>query len=114
MSCAFVGRFPKNIQAYSEAKDPLIEIVLETARAITPRNILIRRNATDDMTTGSVVITVSGTLAKTSDDGRTGCGNRANGLVKPRPLPLEASAGKSPVSTLANSVMPQLLVFRLR
>ena len=99
VSCAFVGRFLKNIQAYGEAKDRLREIVLETAGAIIPRNISIRVNAADDMTTGSVFLTVNGTSAEAGDDGQTGRGNRANGLITPcRPMTLEASAGKNPVT----------------
>ena len=99
VSCAFVARFLKNIQAYSEAKDRLREIVLKTAGAITRRNIAIRVNAADDMTTGSVFLTVSGTSAEAGDDGQTGRGNRANGLITPcRPMTLEALAGKNPVT----------------
>ena len=99
VSCAFVGRFLKNIQANSEAKDRLSEFVLETAKVNTRRNIAVRINAADDMTTGSVFLTVSGTSAEAGDDGQTGRGNRANGLITPcRPMTLEASAGKNPVT----------------
>ena len=99
VSCAYVGRFLRNIQAYSEAKAQLREIVLETARVITRRSIAVRINAADDMTTGSVFLTVSGTSAEAGDDGQTGRGNRANGLITPcRPMTLEASAGKNPVT----------------
>ncbi|MEM4586787.1 MAG: methionine adenosyltransferase, partial [Desulfurococcaceae archaeon] len=47
----------------------------------------------------SVYLTVTGTSAEHGDDGATGRGNRANGLIAPmRPLSMEAVAGKNPVN----------------
>ncbi|MEM1713959.1 MAG: methionine adenosyltransferase, partial [Desulfurococcaceae archaeon] len=44
-------------------------------------------------------ITVTGTSAEHGDDGETGRGNRANGLITPmRPVSMEATAGKNPVN----------------
>lgn len=46
-----------------------------------------------------VYLTVTGTSAEHGDDGMTGRGNRANGLITPlRQMSLEATAGKNPVS----------------
>jgi len=56
-------------------------------------------NAADDLATGSIYLTVTGTSAEAGDDGQVGRGNRVNGLITPlRPMSLEAAAGKNPVS----------------
>ena len=99
VSCAFVGRFLENIRAYSDAKDRLRGTVLETAKRITGRDVAARVNTTDAIAIGSVFLTVNGTSAEAGDDGQTGRGNRANGLITPyRPMTLEAMAGKNPVT----------------
>ena len=99
VSCAFVGRFLENILAYSDAKDRLRGIVLETAKSITGRDVAARVNTADAIAIGSVFLTVNGTSAEAGDDGQTGRGNRANGLITPyRPMTLEAMAGKNPVT----------------
>jgi S-adenosylmethionine synthetase len=55
-------------------------------------------NAGDDLARGQVYLTVTGTSAEAGDDGQTGRGNRANGLITPfRPMTLEAAAGKNPI-----------------
>ncbi|MCS7146462.1 MAG: methionine adenosyltransferase [Nitrososphaerota archaeon] len=47
----------------------------------------------------SVYLTVTGTSAEHGDDGNTGRGNRASGLITPcRQMSLEATAGKNPIS----------------
>ncbi len=47
----------------------------------------------------SVYLTVTGTSAEHGDDGNTGRGNRASGLITPcRQMSLEATAGKNPKS----------------
>jgi hypothetical protein len=52
-------------------------------------------NAADDLTTGNIYLTVTGTSAEAGDDGQVGRGNRVNGLITPcRPMSLEAAAGK--------------------
>jgi S-adenosylmethionine synthetase len=56
-------------------------------------------NVADDLARGDLFLTVSGTSAEAGDDGEVGRGNRANGLITPyRPMTLEASAGKNPVT----------------
>jgi S-adenosylmethionine synthetase len=60
---------------------------------------------------------VTGTSAEHGDDGMTGRGNRANGLITPlRPMSLEATAGKNPVShvgklynALANKIAERII-----
>ena len=56
-------------------------------------------NTADRPEKGLVYLTVTGTSAEHGDDGMTGRGNRVNGLITPmRPMSLEATAGKNPVS----------------
>ena len=99
VSCAFIGQFLKDISAYIEAKDRLLATALGTASSATPHDVAVRVNAADDIANGSVYLTVTGTSAEAGDDGQTGRGNRANGLITPcRPMTLEALAGKNPVT----------------
>lgn len=54
-------------------------------------------NAAD--TDNNIYLTITGTSAEMGDDGETGRGNRANGLITPgRPMTLEAQCGKNPVN----------------
>lgn len=56
-------------------------------------------NAADDVHTGSVFLTVTGTSAEAGDDGEAGRGNRVCGLITPyRPMTMESAAGKNPVT----------------
>jgi len=56
-------------------------------------------NAADDIDTGSVFLTVTGTSAEMGDDGSVGRGNRCNGLITPnRPMSMEATSGKNPIN----------------
>jgi len=58
-----------------------------------------RLNAADDLKRGNYYLTVTGTSAEQGDDGNTGRGNRANGLISPmRQYSMEATAGKNPVN----------------
>lgn len=48
---------------------------------------------------GKVYLTVTGSSIEAGDDGQVGRGNRVGGLITPmRPMTLEATAGKNPVS----------------
>ena len=99
VSCAFIGRFLRDITAYNHAKDRLLATALETASTVTRYEVAVRVNAADDIANGSVYLTVTGTSAEAGDDGQTGRGNRANGLITPcRPMTLEALAGKNPIT----------------
>lgn len=99
VSCAFIGRFLGDISSYDDAKDRLQAAALKSARSATAFEVSVRINAADDIANGSVYLTVTGTSAEGGDDGQTGRGNRANGLITPcRPMTLEALAGKNPVT----------------
>jgi S-adenosylmethionine synthetase len=59
----------------------------------------VRVNTADDLPRESIYLTVTGTSAEAGDDGQTGRGNRANGLITPfRPMTLEAVRGKNPIT----------------
>jgi methionine adenosyltransferase (EC 2.5.1.6) len=66
---------------------------------------------------GILYLTVTGTSAEHGDDGMTGRGNRASGLITPmRPMSLEATAGKNPVNhvgkmynVLANAIAKKVV-----
>ncbi|MEW5962467.1 MAG: methionine adenosyltransferase [Pseudomonadota bacterium] len=99
IACAFVGRFLADMAAYVEAKERLGEAALAVARSITRRQVEVAVNAADDVASGTVYLTVSGTSAEAGDDGETGRGNRSNGLITPyRPMTLEAVAGKNAIT----------------
>lgn len=99
VSCAFVGRHLKGMVDYLDAKERLVAIIRETAASVMQRETSVRINAADDIAGGSIFLTVTGTSAEAGDDGQTGRGNRANGLITPcRPMTLEALAGKNPVT----------------
>lgn len=99
VSCAFIGRFLTDITAYNDAKDRLLQAALQTASSESSFEVSVHVNAADDIANGSIYLTVTGTSAEGGDDGQTGRGNRASGLITPcRPMTLEALAGKNPVT----------------
>jgi S-adenosylmethionine synthetase len=99
VSCAFVSRHIHNLDDYLEHKAKLTEIALDAARRVTNKKIAVFVNTADNLDTGSVYLTVTGSSAEAGDDGEVGRGNRANGLITPyRPMTMEAVAGKNPVT----------------
>jgi S-adenosylmethionine synthetase len=88
-----------DIGAYTDARDHLGAAAFEAARKCTQKQLAVRVNAADDLQRGLVFLSVTGTSAEAGDDGQTGRGNRANGLITPfRPMTLEALAGKNPIT----------------
>jgi S-adenosylmethionine synthetase len=74
-------------------------LATDVARAASGKVTTAAVNTADDVATGSVYLTVTGTSAEAGDDGHTGRGNRANGLITPyRPMSIESAAGKNPVT----------------
>lgn len=99
ISCAFIGRYLSDVGAYTYARDRVGAAALEAARKSTQMRLAVRVNAADDLPRGMIYLTVTGTSAESGDDGQTGRGNRANGLITPfRPMTLEALAGKNPIA----------------
>lgn len=99
ISCAFVGRFIADIQAYESAKEAALALALDAARRITALDVHAVINAADDVGKGRVFLTATGTSAEAGDDGEAGRGNRISGLITPyRPMTIEAVAGKNPLT----------------
>lgn len=95
---AFIGARLPDIDAYVAARSALSEEVQRYALEFFPE-VRARVNPGDDDAAGRVFLTVTGTSAEAGDDGEVGRGNRASGLITPgRPMSLEATAGKNPVS----------------
>jgi S-adenosylmethionine synthetase len=79
-----------------EVRNKIADLIARLARF---DNVEVYINTADRPEKGLVYLTVTGTSAEHGDDGMTGRGNRANGLITPmRPMSLEATAGKNPVS----------------
>ncbi|HNI42981.1 MAG TPA: methionine adenosyltransferase, partial [Methanoregulaceae archaeon] len=71
----------------------------KVAHTFTARKVIVQVNTADDIDTGSVFLTVTGTSAEMGDDGSVGRGNRCNGLITPnRPMSMEATSGKNPIN----------------
>lgn len=99
ISNALIGRYLDSSRAYMEAKEQLATLARDQVFAVAGCSASIDINVADDVDRGAVFLTVTGTSAESGDDGETGRGNRANGLITPlRPMTLEAVAGKNPVS----------------
>ena len=102
VAAAIISKFIHNIDEYIAVKEEVEEIVYKVAEKITDKEVKVYVNAADNESTGkeeSIYLVVTGTSAEHGDDGQTGRGNRANGLITPmRPMSLEATAGKNPVN----------------
>jgi S-adenosylmethionine synthetase len=99
VACAMVDRHCAGLEDYIHYKDLLQEQVLEVAKKYTSRRVMVNVNTADDIDSGSVYLTVTGTSAEMGDDGSVGRGNRCNGLITPnRPMSMEATSGKNPIN----------------
>ena len=100
IAAAIIDREVSNPYEYMKVKEDIVEEVKGLAHKIAPDyEIEVYVNTADMPERGSFYLTVTGTSAEHGDDGQTGRGNRANGLITPmRPVSLEATAGKNPVN----------------
>ena len=99
VACAFVGGHLRDLDAYLAARARAAENVRAAATAILNVEPAVEVNTADDPAAGSVYLTITGTSAEAGDDGQTGRGNRANGLITPaRPMTIESIAGKNPIT----------------
>lgn len=89
-----------DINHYIAVKEEIKNAVLDLAAKLVPDyNVKVYVNAGDKIDRGIIYLTVTGTSAEHGDDGMTGRGNRASGLITPmRPMSMEATAGKNPVN----------------
>jgi S-adenosylmethionine synthetase len=99
VSCAMIGRYLTSMDDYLGQKAALGKLVHGIAAEHGFAECEVAVNMADDVATGSVYLTVTGTSAEAGDDGQVGRGNRVNGLITPcRAMSLEAAAGKNPVT----------------
>jgi S-adenosylmethionine synthetase len=99
LACAMVDRYCSGLSEYIESKDILREHAETVSRKYTNRRVVVDVNTADDIDSGSVFLTVTGTSAEMGDDGSVGRGNRCNGLITPnRPMSMEATSGKNPIN----------------
>ncbi len=99
IAAAMVSSLTPDLDHYLNVKDEVVNRISDLATRITSRQVHVKVNAADNPDRGVIYLTVTGTSAEQGDDGNTGRGNRANGLITPsRPMSLEATAGKNPVS----------------
>lgn len=98
-ACAMIGRYLGSVDDYVEQKSLFTAFVRSLAAEYGFSDCAVSVNAADDVSAGSLYVTVTGTSAEAGDDGQVGRGNRVNGLITPcRPMSLEAAAGKNPIS----------------
>jgi S-adenosylmethionine synthetase len=99
IACAMVDRHVSDLKNYADTKMEIVERITGHVSQFTSRKINAQMNVADNIESGSVYITVTGTSAEMGDDGAVGRGNRANGLITPnRPMSLEATCGKNPIN----------------
>ncbi len=102
VAVAFVSRHVVSRGEYLSAKDEVKRRIEDLASKITSREVNVYVNTGDDPSAtdeSGYYLVVTGTSAEHGDDGATGRGNRANGLITPmRPMSMEAAAGKNPVN----------------
>jgi len=99
LAMAVISKEIRDLDAYKAFKEEIREVVLRYAHKFTDKELSLKVNTADDLKSGNVYITVTGTSAESGDDGQVGRGNRVNGLITPmRPMSIEAAAGKNAVS----------------
>ncbi|MCD6301484.1 MAG: methionine adenosyltransferase [Staphylothermus sp.] len=100
IAAAIIDQLVLDIDEYLNVKEQIKNDVLDLAAKIaSDYDVDVHINTADIPEKKVVYLTVTGTSAEHGDDGATGRGNRANGLIPPmRPISLEATAGKNPVN----------------
>jgi S-adenosylmethionine synthetase len=99
LACAMVDRYLHDLEAYLAQTAEAGRLARQAAEPIVERPVQVDINAADEIRSGKIYWTVTGTSAEAGDDGQVGRGNRANGLITPyRPMVMEAVAGKNPVT----------------
>lgn len=99
-----VSTLTKDRDHYISVKEQIkTEVENLAARIAADHDVTVYVNTADKYGTNIkdeiFYLTFTGTSAEHGDDGNTGRGNRANGLITPnRQMSLEATAGKNPIS----------------
>jgi S-adenosylmethionine synthetase len=99
LAVAMVGAELPDKDAYVSTIEQIREMAADNAAKLSDRKINIHVNTADNYAKDVYYLTVTGLSMENGDDGSTGRGNRANGLITPyRPMSLEAASGKNPVT----------------
>ncbi|MCE4619941.1 MAG: methionine adenosyltransferase [Desulfurococcales archaeon] len=100
IAMAVISKLIRDRDEYINVKEEARNLVLDLASKIAPNyEVNVYINTGDIVEKDILYLTVTGTSSEHGDDGMTGRGNRANGLITPlRPMSLEATAGKNPVN----------------
>jgi S-adenosylmethionine synthetase len=100
VAMAVISQLVEDVNQYINIKEETKNQILDLAAKLVPNyDVKVNINTGDKIDRGIVYLTVTGTSAEHGDDGMTGRGNRATGLITPmRPMSLEATAGKNPVN----------------
>ncbi|AAY80168.1 methionine adenosyltransferase [Sulfolobus acidocaldarius] len=100
VAMATISQLIDDLNHYLQVKEEAKQKILDLASKLAPEySVKVNINTGDKIDKGIVYLTVTGTSAEHGDDGMTGRGNRATGLITPmRPMSLEATAGKNPVN----------------
>ncbi len=100
IAMAVVSSLVADKEEYLSLKEEVKNKVLDlTANLVPDYDVNVYINTGDTPEKDIFYLTYTGTSSEHGDDGMTGRGNRVNGLITPlRPMSLEATAGKNPVS----------------
>jgi len=99
IAAAIISDETEDEDKYMSVMEKIREMSLKLSSDITDMEVEISVNTADEPENGLFYLTTTGTSAEHGDDGQVGRGNRINGLITPyRPMTLEASCGKNPVS----------------
>jgi len=99
VAVATVSGLVPDASHYESVMEDVTNLIKDLAAKQSELEVVVRVNTGDIKATGSYYLTVTGTSAEAGDDGNTGRGNRANGLIAPmRQYSMEATAGKNPVN----------------
>jgi len=117
VAVAMISHLIPDPDHYLSVKEDIKEQLLDLAsKIIEDGDIEVYVNTADKPEKGIFYLTVTGTSAEHGDDGATGRGNRVNGLITPmRPMSLEATAGKNPVSHVGKiyNVLAKIIAERI-
>lgn len=89
------------VESIEDYRDLLGQVRQKVREIVSSRGLEpeVYVNTADDIDSGEVYLTVTGTSAENGDDGSVGRGNRVNGLITPhRSMSMEAASGKNPVT----------------
>jgi len=100
VASAMISSLVRDKDHYLSVKEELRDRIADLASKVAPElSVNVYVNTADNPEHGLFYLTITGTSAEHGDDGATGRGNRACGLITPmRPMTMEATAGKNPVS----------------